>query len=97
MLRGGGGGGSKAQDTIVHASAADPYLVALTGEGQLLLLSLEPGKIQMSVVKANLRSKSKLVTICAYKDTSGLFTKETVSKITNSAEISALEYACFFF
>ena len=68
----------KEKDTIVQASAADPYVVALTTEGQLLLLSLDAGSKggQLSVVKANLRSRSKMVAMSAYKDTSGLFTKD---------------------
>ena len=63
---------------LIHASPADPHIVALTADGQLVLLSLDPSAGQLSVVKANLRSQSKMLTICAYKDTSGLFTKDTV-------------------
>ena len=65
---------------LVHVSAADPYMVAITEDGQLILISLELSRSQqpeLNVIKANLKSKSKIITACAYKDTSGLFTVET--------------------
>ena len=77
---------------IVHVSAADPYLVAVTENGQMILLSLDKSssrmmqKPEISVVKANLKSKSKLVTACAYEDASGLFTTETPEEIEATKE-----------
>lgn len=73
---------------IVHVSAADPYLIALTEDGQLILLSLDQGsfkshKAEISIVKANLKSKSRLVTACAYKDVSGLFTTNIPEELNN--------------
>ena len=81
----------KEKDTIVQASAADPYVVALTTEGQLLLLSLDAGSKggQLSVVKANLRSRSKMVAMSAYKDTSGLFTKDVPEHTLNQGHASS--------
>ena len=38
-----------------------------------------PSSVNLSAIHANLRSRSALANICAYKDTSGLFTEETVS------------------
>lgn len=64
---------------IVHVSSADPYLIALTEDGQLILISLDAK--ELSIVKANLKSKSKLVAACAYKDNSGLFTCETPEEL----------------
>ena len=67
---------------IIQASSADPYVLCLTADGQLALISLEQnvGKAQvvgqLSLLRANLKSKSSMQTICAYRDSSGLFVKE---------------------
>lgn len=67
---------------IVHVSSADPHLIALTEDGQVIHLSLETsfGKAEMSVVKADLKS----ITACVYKDTSGLFTTESPEEFKES-------------
>jgi hypothetical protein len=52
----------------------------MTSEGQIVLLTLQAdmGMPQLSVIKANLKSRSQLINICAYKDVSGLFTEDMV-------------------
>ena len=37
-----------------------------------------PSSVNLSAIHANLRSRSALANICAYRDTSGLFTEETL-------------------
>ena len=72
---------------IVHVSSADPYLIALTEEGEMILISLDtprPNRPEISILKANLKSRSRLVAACAYKDISGLFTTETPEEIVNN-------------
>ena len=70
----------------------NPYVLCLTADGQLFLLSLEQnvGRTQvvgqLYLLRANLKSKSKMLTICAYRDTSGLFVKDVaeVSQFSNT-------------
>ena len=79
---------------LINVSSADPYLVAVTEDGQLILISLEWSSNQtpeLSVIKANLKSKSKIVTVCAYKDTSGLFTTETPEEFEDVQEVVQTE------
>ena len=79
---------------IVYVSSADPYLIALTEDGQLILLSLETSnknRPEVSVVKANLKSKSRLVTACAYKDISGLFTTEVPEELKSAGNLNVKE------
>lgn len=70
---------------LIHVSAADPYMIAVTEDGQMILICLEwkGGQLQpeLSVIKANLKSKSRIIAACAYKDVSGLFTTETPEEI----------------
>ena len=65
---------------IIQATSADPYVLCLSEDGQLCLLTLEETEGnsvgQLSLLRANLKSKSKMLTICAYRDTSGLFVKD---------------------
>lgn len=84
---------------IIHVSCADPHLLALTEDGQLVLLSLDAsmsrdGSAQLTVVKANLSSNSKMTTLCAYKDMSGLFTANTPSfnaRVDHSTVVASSE------
>ena len=62
------------ESNIIRASCADPYILLLTEEGQLVLLTLDLlGMPKLTITKTNLKSKSPLINICAYKDTSGVF------------------------
>ena len=49
---------------ILFFSSADPYLIALTEDGEMILISLDttrPKQPEISIVKANLKSRSRLV------------------------------------
>ena len=75
---------------VYHVSNADPYIVLLTEVG-LVLVTLESNH-ELRVVKANLKSKSKVVAACAYKDESGLFSTETpeeMESIKTSSDLSS--------
>ena len=75
---------------IVEVSNADPYVLLTTEDGRLVLITLDSSD-ELSVVKANLKSKSKLITACAYEDDSGLFTQETPEEVEE--EVTAVTEA----
>ncbi|KAK7874284.1 hypothetical protein R5R35_007770 [Gryllus longicercus] len=60
---------------IVHASAADPHVVILSEDGQVILLTLREtrGQGRLSVMKPLLSLKPPIMTLCAFRDVSGLF------------------------
>ena len=66
---------------VIKASCADPHLILMSEDGELLLLSLDFSlkTPKLAMTKANLKNKSKLINLCAYKDTSGLFSSDIVS------------------
>uniref|UniRef100_T1J479 Cleavage and polyadenylation specificity factor subunit 1 n=1 Tax=Strigamia maritima TaxID=126957 RepID=T1J479_STRMM len=62
---------------IVHASVADPYLMIMSDEGQLILLTLRQDdySTRLTVTKPQMsHQKFKILTMSVYKDISGLFT-----------------------
>jgi cleavage and polyadenylation specificity factor subunit 1 len=75
---------------IIHASSADPYLVLLCQDGQLVHMVLKEGRIlsgaRLVVTKSNISFKIRTVALCVYRDVSGLFSGqvpgvETVSSM----------------
>lgn len=60
---------------IVHASSADPHVVILSEDGQVILLTLRESRNQgrLSVTRPSVSLKPYIVTLCAYRDVSGLF------------------------
>ncbi|KAM4540065.1 cleavage and polyadenylation specificity factor subunit 1 [Odontesthes bonariensis] len=66
---------------IVHCSVADPYVVIMTAEGVVTMFVLKSdtymGKThRLSLQKPQLSSQSRVITLCAYRDVSGMFTTE---------------------
>lgn len=63
---------------IVYASCADPYVVLLTEDGQVILLTLKEtvarGSARLHAQSADLLYRPQIEAICAYRDVSGLFT-----------------------
>ncbi|XP_014260039.1 cleavage and polyadenylation specificity factor subunit 1 [Cimex lectularius] len=61
---------------LVTASASDPYILCLSGDGQLILLTLKEqrntGRLVISKPKIQLRPQ--ITNICVYRDISGMFT-----------------------
>ncbi|KAJ9585289.1 hypothetical protein L9F63_002919 [Diploptera punctata] len=60
---------------IVHASSADPHVVILSEDGQVILLTLREsrGQGRLSVTRPSLSLRPYIITLCAYRDVSGLF------------------------
>ena len=67
-------------------------MLLTTEDGRLILITLDSKSNELNVVKANLKSKSKLITACAYEDDSGLFTQETPEEVVEE-EVSAVTEA----
>ncbi|XP_064640599.1 cleavage and polyadenylation specificity factor subunit 1-like [Lineus longissimus] len=64
---------------IVHCTVADPYIIIMSSEGETMLLKLRieiDGEVRLALQRPQLSQKSKMLTVCAYKDVSGLFTTE---------------------
>ncbi|XP_069698510.1 cleavage and polyadenylation specificity factor subunit 1 [Periplaneta americana] len=60
---------------IIHASSADPHVVILSEDGQVILLTLKEsrGQGRLSVTRPSISLKPYIITLCAYRDVSGLF------------------------
>uniref|UniRef100_A0A3Q4G4T5 Cleavage and polyadenylation specificity factor subunit 1 n=1 Tax=Neolamprologus brichardi TaxID=32507 RepID=A0A3Q4G4T5_NEOBR len=66
---------------IVHCSVADPYVVIMTAEGVVTMFVLKSdsymGKMhRLTLQKPQIPSQSRVITLCAYRDVSGMFTTE---------------------
>ncbi|XP_063236950.1 cleavage and polyadenylation specificity factor subunit 1 [Bacillus rossius redtenbacheri] len=80
---------------VVHASCADPHMVIHTEDGQVLLLTLREarGQGRLAVSRPSVPLKPQIVTLCAYRDVSGLFSStlpdeevEVVQKLITKQE-----------
>ncbi|MCJ8745996.1 hypothetical protein PDJAM_G00136680 [Pangasius djambal] len=86
---------------IIHCSVADPYVVIMTAEGVVSMFVLKSdsymGKThRLALHKPHLHTQSRVITLCAYRDVSGMFTtenkvafltrEETVSRSQSEAE-----------
>ncbi|RZF44304.1 hypothetical protein LSTR_LSTR006854 [Laodelphax striatellus] len=61
---------------LVHASAADPYVLVLTEDGQLIMLTFKEtrGVGRLTVTRpSSLSLKPTITALCVYRDVSGLF------------------------
>lgn len=61
---------------LVHASAADPYVMVLSEDGQVIMLTLRDTKGQgkLSVTRpSGISLKPQITTLCTYRDVSGMF------------------------
>ncbi|XP_036421767.1 cleavage and polyadenylation specificity factor subunit 1 isoform X2 [Colossoma macropomum] len=66
---------------IVQCSVADPYVVIMTAEGVVTMFALKSdtymGKShRLALQKPQLHTQSRVITLCAYRDVSGMFTTE---------------------
>ncbi|XP_048849144.1 cleavage and polyadenylation specificity factor subunit 1 [Brienomyrus brachyistius] len=71
---------------IVQCAVADPYVVIMTAEGVVTMFVLKSdsymGKThRLALQKPQLHTQSRVITLCAYRDISGIFTTE--SKVCN--------------
>ena len=65
----------------MSASCCDPFLSVLSQDGQALVLALQDTSHQLTIIKTRIgelpgRAKSPFLTLCLYRDYSGLFTTE---------------------
>eukprot|EP00058_Branchiostoma_floridae_P027042 XP_002612533.1 hypothetical protein BRAFLDRAFT_120973 [Branchiostoma floridae] len=76
---------------FVLASVADPYALVMSEDGQILLLTLVNDPYgsghRLSAKKIDMAGKSQAITVCAYRDTSGLFTVSSPSTTTPAPEV----------
>ncbi|XP_043282051.1 cleavage and polyadenylation specificity factor subunit 1 isoform X2 [Venturia canescens] len=70
---------------IIHASCADPYVTLLTEDGQVMLLTLREGRgtPRLHAQPAELLFRPQIEALCAYRDVSGIFTKN----LTGESEV----------
>ncbi|XP_053718091.1 cleavage and polyadenylation specificity factor subunit 1 [Synchiropus splendidus] len=66
---------------IVLCSVADPYVVIMSAEGVVTMFVLKNdsymGKThRLTLLKPQISAQSRVITLCAYKDLSGMFTTE---------------------
>jgi len=85
---------------VVSCSVADPHAVLITEDGQVLLVTLRPapqgtGQSKLTLAKPpQTNQTSPVITLCAYKDVSGIFSltpvKQEPLKSTNPTDHGAL-------
>ncbi|XP_062342830.1 cleavage and polyadenylation specificity factor subunit 1 [Osmerus eperlanus] len=78
---------------IVQCSVADPYVVIMTAEGVVTMFVLKSdsymGKThRLALQKPQIPTQSRVITLCAYRDVSGMFTTE--NKVTCSTKEEAM-------
>ncbi|XP_061597697.1 cleavage and polyadenylation specificity factor subunit 1-like isoform X1 [Cololabis saira] len=78
---------------IVHCSVADPYVVIMTAEGVVTMFALKSDSYlkthRLALQKPQISTLSRVITLCAYRDVSGMFTTENrVSCCTREDSLS---------
>ncbi|PVD20429.1 hypothetical protein C0Q70_18584 [Pomacea canaliculata] len=76
---------------IQRCSVADPYIMLMAEQGQVVMLTLKQSDsyssgVRLNVIKPPIAQSPKIVEVCTYKDVSGMFT--TASIHTNDTSIS---------
>ncbi|XP_059899006.1 cleavage and polyadenylation specificity factor subunit 1 isoform X1 [Gadus macrocephalus] len=66
---------------IVHCSVADPHVVIMTADGAVTMFVLKSdsylGKThRLALQKPHISTQSRVISLCAYRDVSGMFTTE---------------------
>ncbi|XP_063041814.1 cleavage and polyadenylation specificity factor subunit 1 [Engraulis encrasicolus] len=79
---------------IVHCSVADPYVVIMTSEGLLTMFTLKTDSYQgkthrLSLQKPQIHTQSRVITLCAYRDVSGIFTTENKVSFLSKQDLGA--------
>nr|XP_021544417.1 cleavage and polyadenylation specificity factor subunit 1 [Neomonachus schauinslandi] len=67
---------------IVQCAVADPYVVIMSAEGQVTMFLLKSDSYggrhhRLALHKPPLHHQSKVITLCVYRDVSGMFTTES--------------------
>ncbi|ESO86522.1 hypothetical protein LOTGIDRAFT_128853 [Lottia gigantea] len=67
---------------VVQCSVADPYVVIMMEDGQIMLLTLKQDSygsgVRLAVTRPQISMKSKILVVTAYKDMSGMFTTSDI-------------------
>ncbi|XP_053401547.1 cleavage and polyadenylation specificity factor subunit 1-like [Mercenaria mercenaria] len=65
---------------IVQCTVADPYILIMSDEGTIMMLTLkqEVTGARLVLTKPLISNKPRVTTLCAYKDESGMFTTSSV-------------------
>ncbi|KAG5842597.1 hypothetical protein ANANG_G00179310 [Anguilla anguilla] len=74
---------------VVQCAVADPYVIVMTAEGVVTMFVLKTdsymGKThRLALQKPQVHTQSRVITLCAYRDVSGMFTTE--NKVASSAK-----------
>ncbi|KAK7505375.1 hypothetical protein BaRGS_00003537 [Batillaria attramentaria] len=64
---------------IQRCSVADPYVILMAEEGQIVMLTLKQNDsyssgVRLNVIKPPISQSPKIIEVCTYKDVSGMFT-----------------------
>ncbi|KAJ8302607.1 hypothetical protein KUTeg_019003 [Tegillarca granosa] len=65
---------------LIHCSLSDPYIVLLSQDGQIVLLTLKPdfaSNVRLVIHRPSIPQYSKIIALCTYRDVSGVFTTTT--------------------
>ncbi|KAK6174392.1 hypothetical protein SNE40_017678 [Patella caerulea] len=72
---------------IVQCSVADPYVVIMMEDGQIMLLTLKQDSygsgVRLAVTRPQISTKSPVLVVTAYKDVSGMFTTSSIATDDN--------------
>ncbi|XP_060076994.1 cleavage and polyadenylation specificity factor subunit 1-like [Ylistrum balloti] len=64
---------------LVHCSLADPYVLLMASSGQIAMLTMKEdiNGVRLVTTRPSVSQHSRLLTLCLYKDLSGMFTTMT--------------------
>ncbi|XP_048448329.1 cleavage and polyadenylation specificity factor subunit 1-like, partial [Rhincodon typus] len=71
---------------IMHCAVCDPYVVIMSGEGQVTMFVLKRDTYggnthRLTMQKPQIHMLSKVIALCAYRDISGMFTTESRASV----------------
>ncbi|XP_069771192.1 cleavage and polyadenylation specificity factor subunit 1 isoform X2 [Narcine bancroftii] len=71
---------------IMHCTVCDPYVVIMSGEGQVTMFVLKRDSYggnthRLTMQKPQIHMLSKVIALCAYRDISGMFTTESRASV----------------
>ncbi|XP_043925808.1 cleavage and polyadenylation specificity factor subunit 1 [Protopterus annectens] len=74
---------------IIHCSMADPYVVVMSAEGQVTMFVLKSdsygGKAnRLTLQKPQIHMLSKVITLCAFRDVSGMFSTDSKNSMSKN-------------
>uniref|UniRef100_A0A8C8CAP8 Cleavage and polyadenylation specificity factor subunit 1 n=1 Tax=Oncorhynchus tshawytscha TaxID=74940 RepID=A0A8C8CAP8_ONCTS len=90
---------------IVQCSVADPYVVIMTADGVVTMFVLKTdsymGKThRLALQKPQIAAQPRVITLCAFRDVSGMFTtenKQTLKALSHLSVYQSTSLPCLFF